>query len=246
VLRYGYVEFDIRRLAVAAVLLAVGCGSASGSGAGRGMTTARSPGPSSAPGRHWPCLARFGARETQTGDGVRLALLGHGPVAVVLSNESDRDACGWAPHLDARRRHRELALYDDASDAVTDLASVFRFVRSRGVRTAVLIGASEGAKAAIVAAGRTRPAAIVSLSAEARLGGRPVAPYAARLAAPALFVTAAQDPYGAAAASRAFARVDRAGGRRLLTVPGTAHGAALLGNSVVRQAVGRFLAVHGA
>jgi pimeloyl-ACP methyl ester carboxylesterase len=82
---------------------------------------------------------------------------------------------------------------------------------------------------------------VVSLSAESTLAGMPVAPHAARLAAPALFVTASGDLFGAASATRAFYRSCPAPAKRLVVVPGTAHGTALLASGAVARDVTAFL-----
>ena len=115
-----------------------------------------------------------------------------------------------------------------------------------GAASVELVGASEGAKTSIMVAARLRrsPQAVVSLSAEDTLQGTPVAPAARRLHAPVLFVTARQDPYGSTEASGGFYRSAPAMVKRLVTVPGRAHGTALLANPTVRTTVLRFLAHH--
>jgi hypothetical protein len=227
------------------VFLLAGCGSAGG--ASRAPTTGPAAPATSAAGPRWPCLAKFGARQASTSDGVPIAVVGRGRAVVVLSNQSDQDACGWAGFVPALLRgHHAVVLYDYASDPVSNLESVVRFVRSTGTRTVALAGASEGAKTSIIAAVKVRPDAVVSLSAEAELGSRPVAPYAARLRAPTLFASADDDPYGALSATRGFFRSAPAHGKRLVTVPGSAHGTALLAMPTVRKAVLDFLAAHHA
>jgi hypothetical protein len=231
------------RLALAVALLVAGCSSATGSGT---ATTAIAGAASSPPSvGKWPCLAQFGARETTTADGVRVAIIGHSRSALVLSNESDEDACGWLPYVTAlRSTHAMLAFYDYTSDDVSDLESVVRLVRARGARAITLVGASEGAKASIVAAARVAPGAVVSLSAEARLRGQAVAPFAARLHMPVLFATATDDPYGATSATRELYRVAPSRSKQLVTAPGDAHGTTLLGVARIRHTVVAFLAAH--
>jgi pimeloyl-ACP methyl ester carboxylesterase len=82
----------------------------------------------------------------------------------------------------------------------------------------------------------------VSLSAEAALQGTAVAPYAAKLTAPALFVTATGDEYGAATATPGFEKAAPAKAKRLVVVPGTAHGTALLAQPAIARDVTQFLA----
>ena len=93
----------------------------------------------------------------------------------------------------------------------------------------MLVGASEGAKAAILAAA-ARPklaTAVVALSPERYLRGRDVLPAARKLRVPTLFAVSTNDPYSAQdtpalahAASRAHAQ--------LVTVPGDEHGVDLV------------------
>lgn len=236
------------RLAVVVALMVTGCGAASASRTSSIATHAPPIASSnSSAGPNWPCLARFNARETTTADGVPVAQVGQGRAAVVLSNESDQDVCGWVDFLPALlRSHHAITLYDFVSEPVGNLESVVRFVRAGGARTVTLIGASEGAKASIIAAERARPDGVVSLSAEAELAGRPVAPSAVRLRAPTLFVTALEDPYGSTSATRSYFRSAPSPAKRLVTVPGSEHGTALLGQASVRRAVLGFLAAHGA
>jgi pimeloyl-ACP methyl ester carboxylesterase len=109
-----------------------------------------------------------------------------------------------------------------------------------------LIGASEGAKTSIVDGATVSPPvqAVVSLSAEAALQGVAVAPYAAKLRVPTMFVTAAHDAYGATSATTGFYRAAPARTKRLVTVPGSAHGTALLRSAAVTTAVLAFVVAH--
>jgi pimeloyl-ACP methyl ester carboxylesterase len=85
---------------------------------------------------------------------------------------------------------------------------------------------------------------VVSLSAEAVLQGVAVAPYAATLRVPTLFVTAAQDAYGSTSATRGYYRTAPARTKRLVVVPGTAHGTTLLTSASVTDAVLDFVDAH--
>jgi hypothetical protein len=196
----------------------------------------------------WPCLKGANAKlRVVSSQQLPVAELGGGAHAVVFSEASDADVCSWLPLA------RELvsdgfavAMYDYTANPVANLKAVVQLERSHGAHTVAVVGASEGAKTSIVAASELRPApnAVVSLSAEAALQGTEVAPYAARVHAPTLFVTAADDPYGADEAAPGFYRSEPATTKRLLVVPGTQHGAALLSNAKVHRAVTSFLATH--
>ncbi|OIV37495.1 hypothetical protein BIV57_10665 [Mangrovactinospora gilvigrisea] len=166
---------------------------------------------------------------------VPLTTIGRGPRVVVLSNESDEDLTSWLPlaHALAARGYRAVLWnYTSGPDTTLELATVLDELRPTHARHIVLMGASVGAKTSIVTA--ARPSAtpidgVVSLSAEALL--RPaydVVAEARTLHHPVLLATSAQDPYGSAdTAARLMAAVPDPD-KRLVTVPGDAHGTALL------------------
>ena len=118
---------------------------------------------------------------------------------------------------------------------------------SWGVRTVLLAGASQGAKASLMAAPAISPpvAGVVSLSAERTAQGQDVLPFAAKLIAPVLFITAKGDRYGAAEATpQLYAAATKASSRRLEVVAGDAHGTDPLtgpGGAKVRSIVIGFL-----
>jgi pimeloyl-ACP methyl ester carboxylesterase len=176
-----------------------------------------------------------------------VALLGTSQRAVVLSNESDENACSWLSLAGtlAAAGYR-VALYDYTGDPRTNLTAIVAYLRETGAHSVALIGASEGAKASIVVGARLSPPpdAVVSLSAEEALLGTDVAPYAAQLRAPTLFVTAQDDPFRAATATVAYYHAAPATDKQLLVRPGMQHGTELLSDPVVHQAVIDFLASH--
>lgn len=136
-----------------------------------------------------------------------------------------------------------VALYDYGNAAQDDVRSIARYLGAHGATSIALVGASEGAKASILAAPglRPQPDALVSLSAESTLLGTPVMPYAKRLRCPTLFVTAAHDAYGSDDATRSFYRAAPARAKKLVVVPGSAHGTATLSDGSVARAVLAFL-----
>lgn len=198
----------------------------------------------------WPCLVRHAARAVTlpVSPPVTLVLLGGGSRAVLFSDESDEDLCAWLPLGQTLAADGYwVGLYDYTGVPTEDLTAAADYLRFHGAAELALVGASEGAKTSVVVAVglRPAPAAVVSLSAEAALReSGPVAPYAARLTAPTLFVTAAADPYGSTEATQGFYASAPAAAKRLLVVPGQAHGTALLTNVEVRLAVLGFLAAH--
>jgi hypothetical protein len=228
----------------------------SGAGAGRGGADSASvrTGAATAAKRQsalakagWQCLASTRPGLVTLAGRLPVAILGTSQKAVVLSDESDENACSWrsiAATL-AAAGYR-VALYDYTGDPRANLTSVVAYLRGTGARTIALVGASEGAKTSIiVGAGLNPPAdAVVSLSAEEALLGTDVAPYAGQLRTATLFVTAQDDPFGAATATVADYRAAPAASKQLLVRTGMAHGTELLSDPVVRQAVLDFLASH--
>jgi pimeloyl-ACP methyl ester carboxylesterase len=186
-------------------------------------------------------------------DGGQVAVVGRAPVGVVLSNQSDRDLCGWLPFarvLAARGFRVLLYDYGIAGDPRDDVAAAAAELRALGARRVLLLGASKGAKASLLAAARIRPlvAGVVSLSAEYTLGGIDVPAAAAGLRVPVLLVTARRDPYGSTeAAPDLYHALARAPARQLLVVDGDAHGEDLLSGPTagrVQAAVLAFLQRH--
>jgi pimeloyl-ACP methyl ester carboxylesterase len=112
-----------------------------------------------------------------------------------------------------------------------DIPHVTAYLRQHGTRAVALVGASEGAR--LDDRGGDGP------SAGGR--GRRSRPYAARLTSPATFVTAADDPYDAAPAARGFYRSAQSAVKRLLVVPGDAHGTALLSRQATDRQVTAFI-----
>jgi dienelactone hydrolase len=135
-----------------------------------------------------------------------------------------------------------VALYDYSGlSPVADLVAVSEELRRFGARTVGLVGASEGAKASIVASGKVRASAIVSLSAERFLSGvGDLLPVARRLRAPILYLYAKGDPLAEANTPQLF-RATREPDKRLVGFPGIDHGTALLHHASVPPLVVGFL-----
>jgi hypothetical protein len=185
----------------AAVLAVSGCTAQKATRSSSPATT-----PTTQPAGLDGCVQPGSADLVDVGGGVQAAVLGTGPVGVVLSNQSDQNLCGWLPFAKtlAARGFRVLVYdYGTAADPAGDVVNAAAKLRELGVRTVLLAGASQGAKASLIAApGITPPVAgVVSPSAERTAHGQDVLPFVAKLKAPVLFITAKDDRYGAADAT---------------------------------------------
>jgi alpha-beta hydrolase superfamily lysophospholipase len=218
-----------------------------------------------APSPAHPCVS---ANELwfRAADGTRL--VGHrfggtkpgARTAVVLAHMSVGDLCQWVPY--ARRLARQGAFvfpfdlrghgFSDGrlnhARAAADVTAAVRAVRRLGARRVVVVGASLGGIAALVAAPGIRPAldGVVAVSAPAAIAGELNAlPAVGRIRAPTLFVAAEADqnpPYDFAADARALYDATATSDKRLVLVPGSLHGVFLVdGSSSVRGLLRAFV-----
>src|SRR6266540_1294825 len=168
-------------------------------GACSGRAPSGSPSGTSPPTTQGPldgCVPTGQASLVDLGGGHQAAVLGSGGNGVVLSNQSDQNLCGWLPFgkVLAERGFRVL-LYDygAATDPAGDVALAAAKLRSLGAGTVQLVGASEGAKASLIAATTlqpppapsSRPRWSASCAATAAPPPRPPPPRPARRSAPA-------------------------------------------------------------
>lgn len=174
------------------------------------------------------CPEAGGTRITFGADHAHGPLYGSGTSGVVLVNQSDRDWCGWFPLPsaigDERHPTRRYLGFDTARDGtVADVAHAVAELRRRGVTHVVLVGASAGARDALVAATRITPRvdAVVALSPERRAYVLAAAP---KLRVPVLVASAATDTWVPAADARAIAAAVPAAYRHEVVVPGSRHG----------------------
>jgi pimeloyl-ACP methyl ester carboxylesterase len=176
-----------------------------------------------------------------TADGVGLVgdVRGQGPAGVVLAHmfPSDRTAwTGFAESLAAEGFHvmsfdfrgfgqsggsRDLGLlWEDVLAAAEEL-------RDRGARRVVVVGASMGGTAALVAAAREEFDGVVTLSAPSTFMGITAPPeVVAAVDEPKLFVAAEGDGQAAATAQQFYTTAP--GAKRVEIVTGDDHGTALL------------------
>jgi pimeloyl-ACP methyl ester carboxylesterase len=182
------------------------------------------------------CVRADQATLVDLGGGHQAAVLGNGAAGVVLSNQSDENLCAWLPFgraLAGRGFRVLLHDYGATADPAADVALAAAKLRSLGAGAVLLVGASEGAKASLLAAITLRPApdGVVSLSAERTLRGTDLLPAVAKLRAPVLFVTARDDLLVGGDTGQLYRRATGAASRRLLVLPGAAHGTELLGGA---------------
>ena len=199
----------------------------------------------------------------RTADGTRLVghRFGHGKVAVVLAHQYDGDVCEWAPYarrlaglgytalafdlrgfgLSQHRTGEALFRYDQ------DVVAAAKLARAQGATRVLLVGASIGANAVVVAGAEAKPSVdgVVSLSAPATFRLDAVSA-AKRSTVPVLYVAGTIDEGGiyrqdARALYRATASTDKA----ITLVPTAEHGVQLVGHpGKARTQVERFLRLH--
>jgi pimeloyl-ACP methyl ester carboxylesterase len=208
----------------------------------------------------WYCLSARERSQMFLLDGPghdRLAALsiGTGRVAVILAHQSDGSLCQWWPYARSlAARFRVVAFDFDGSGASPngdgnypgEIAAAGRWARQHGSRLIVLMGASMGGTAVMVAAADLGyPAAgVIDLSGPAQFAGMDALTAARRVRVPALFGYGALD--GAFAADVKAVRAATASRYKpVVAVSGPTHGAALvdpeLGYAQVRQAVLQFI-----
>jgi pimeloyl-ACP methyl ester carboxylesterase len=187
---------------------------------------------------------------------LRGALVGTGPTGVVLANQTDNQACDWLPFPAYLAAHgmRVLAFdYDyTTSDPSTEVQAAARFLRARGTRYLVLIGASLGG-AVVIDAGvhlHPQPAAVVSLSAVPQATTYSFPADARRLRSPIFQIGATEDQFTLLGkTTRALFHESPSSGKRLLLVRGVQHGVdfvdAAAGNRV-RAEIVAFIRAHTA
>jgi len=172
-------------------------------------------------------------------DGTHLlgVLIGRGPSGVVLAHQSDQTLCGWLPfarHLAAKGfrvfpvdlpfRPFQNAGWDRDLEAAVD------YLRRAGAASVVLIGASMGGAAAMVAATEISPPVdgVVNLSGERRVSGLDADSAVRRSAVPLLIIASDSDRYLNAHEARALYSESVASEKQLQVVPGSAHGTSIL------------------
>jgi dienelactone hydrolase len=205
-------------------------------------------------------LVRFQAPDGTSLNGV---LVGRGPVGVVLVHQYPSDLCGFWPFATylAKRGLRAFAIDlrcfgrsacpegEAKGRVIDDLAAAAAELRRRGVTRVVLVGASMGGAAVLIAGTKLQPpvAAVVSLSGEADptnlVGGIQLNAGAAvdQLTVPTMFVVATNDQYVSVQETRTMYGAVKTGDKRLEVLSGEfdgLHGWELLRNPATGEEFG--------
>jgi pimeloyl-ACP methyl ester carboxylesterase len=245
---------------VAATVLLVGCGASTGRQAGAAPATTPQATRVPVGAADWYCLTGRERREmfVLAGPGHdRLAALsiGTGHVAVVLAHQVGGSLCQWWPYARSLAAGFRVIAFDfdgcgaspsGDADYPGEVAAAAQWARRTGARQVVLMGASMGGTAVMVAAGRlgASVAAAVDLSGPALFAGMDALSAARRVHVPVMFAYGTQD-FGFAADLRRVRAATATRDKPLVTVNDKTHGTALVdpevGYARVRAAVLRFL-----
>jgi pimeloyl-ACP methyl ester carboxylesterase len=178
-------------------------------------------------------------------DGVRTAAFvqGSGTLGVVLVHQVNRDHCGWveeAAYLakDSLVLSIDLRGYGASAKAAgskalaykNDIAAGVAELRSRGATKVVLVGASMGGSAVVVAGTSINPpvTAVIAVSAPGNFKGQNASDAVRSLTVP-LRTIAASDDGGAVATAKSLAgRAAKSPDAAAITFPAGGHGWALL------------------
>jgi dienelactone hydrolase len=189
--------------------------------------------------------------------------MGSGTTGVVLAHEAGSDSCRWIPYgLElAAAGYRVLAFDFSGSGVSPDLPDndshdgnvlgALAFLRHEGATKAVLMGASMGGTASLVAASKASPpvAGVVSLSAALSYESMDAYSAAGELAVPVLFVAGTADEDFSVTAHTLYEATPGSAKTLLLLQDSAMHGTALLAPGLddsvkVRAAIQDFLKAH--
>jgi pimeloyl-ACP methyl ester carboxylesterase len=258
----GRMRVPIR--AVLVLVLAIGlagCSSASHDGTSAQPSAAASDSPPQ-PGAD--CQSRVG-----TGKPVRFGsdgatnlggvVFGTGRTGIVLSHQVEGSLCQWAPYAVelAKRGYRVLAFdfpgFGYSSEVVSGqsldgvVVAAAALLRSQGASTIVLIGASMGGTASLVAATEVQPAVagVISVSGPTLFQDVAASKAAPKLTVPVLYAAGRADDEFARDAQTLYDATPATTDRKLVIVGAGLHGVDLVADgSEVEAAVTAFLSAH--
>lgn len=229
-------------LVLALLFVVAGCGGDDGDEAGPTTPTAGTTSTSTASA---PCGAEgVQAVTLRTADGTEVdaALVGEGETGVVLGHQFRSDFCSWVPFAEelARRHIGALAVNFASTSLDDDMAAGANELLRRGAKRIILVGASMGGTAALVAAANIDVAGVAAVSAPAEFSGLDALSAVRGLDARALFVAGRQDGEFARDARRLF-RATSSRDKALVMTAGFEHGTDLLQDPEAERALLRFL-----
>ena len=179
----------------------------------------------------------------ESGSTLEAAVLGDGPVGVVLAHELGASLCNWASIApDLADLGYLVLVFNSAAPATTasDMLVAAERLRDLGARRIIVGGASLGGTAALMTAVRARNiVGAFSLSAPTSYGDLEGLPAVRRFRGPILFVVGAEDSRFVLDARRLH-RAAVSSEKELLIVAGSEHGTELYGGPAaerVRRAV---------
>lgn len=237
---------QVARTTLTAVAAIVAAGATAVLAAGAGGASAHS-------------CAKRGEFRIRAADGTRLAghRFGRGPSAVVFAHERRGGACQWIPYARALATRGYLTIafdfrgygasqnrYGDAAfRQPADVTAMAKRARALGAKKVILVGASMGGTAVVVAAANARPTVdgVVSLSGPSTYGVMNGVAAARKLTMPTLYVAGSQDD-GFADESRALYDATGSTNKRLEIVDTDDHGVDLLDDRATRATVEQFIA----
>lgn len=166
------------------------------------------------------------------------AAFGTGAVGVVLAHEHGANLCSWVAYAQHLRDlgYRALAI-DFRSNLVADVNGAAAELRRQGAKRIVLLGASMGGTASLVAATSASPevAAVASLSAPSTFMHLDGMAASRQLSVPVMFM-AAQDNGHFPADAQAMYAACPSSHKQLQILPGGDHGTQMLRGSVAAKA----------
>jgi dienelactone hydrolase len=178
-------------------------------------------------------------------DGVSIATYaqGQGSTAIVLVHQVNQDHCGWSSEAKAlAKKYRVMSIdlrgYGTSQRAKgttafayrNDIAAAVGELRAKGAKKVVLVGASMGGSAVVVAGAFVNPPvdAIVAVSAPTNYKGQNAKTAAPKLAIPARFLAASDDGSAVTSAKSLDRSATRAPDHEAVVFATGGHGWALL------------------
>ncbi|MEU0830690.1 hypothetical protein [Streptomyces sp. NPDC005969] len=190
------------------------------------------------------------ADSTETGGYMPGGASGAGTGAgIVLVHQSDGTACQWKDKADELHRagYRVLAV-NSAGQEVSEIVGAAGYLRGKGAKKLLLMGASKGGTAVLTAAPELQPQpdAVVSLSAPTLYSGMNALGAVPKLTVPVLYMAAEYDEYFGDDAKALNRASTKSAEHKLIYVKGAGeHGVALLNSQENWAAVRAFLKKYG-